>query len=174
MFAVEHTRTVPDVMTLAKALGNGLPVAAILARHAVMRHWQRGEHGTTFGGNPVACAAMLAVIDVMNRERVPERAARLGKGVIQRAQAWRSRAPALADVRGLGLMIGLEFMRDGRPDAAAVRRIRARALADGLLTLSCGTDDNVIRVMPPLTIPEAELDAGLDILESAIMEEAAA
>ena len=173
MFAIEQTRTVPDVMTLAKALGNGLPVAAIVARHAVMRHWQRGEHGTTFGGNAVACAAIIAVLEVMTRERIAERAAALGSHAMQRVQGWSNKAPGIGDVRGLGLMIGVEFMRGDRPDGAAVRRIRARALERGLLTLSCGTDDNVIRIMPPLTIPEAELDAGLDILEAAVMEEAA-
>ena len=172
MFAVEHTGTDPDVMTLAKALGNGLPVAAIVARHAVMRHWQRGEHGTTFGGNPVACAAVIAVIEVMTRERIAERAAALGRRTMERLQAWRNEVPGIGDIRGLGLMIGLEFMQGDRPDGAVVRRIRARALERGLLTLSCGTDENVIRIMPPLTIPEAELDAGLDILESAVMEEA--
>ncbi|TMB90695.1 MAG: aminotransferase class III-fold pyridoxal phosphate-dependent enzyme [Chloroflexi bacterium] len=172
MFAVEHTGTDPDVMTLAKALGNGLPVAAIVARHAVMRHWQRGEHGTTFGGNPVACAAVIAVIEVMTRERIAERAAALGRRTMERLQAWRNEVPGIGDIRGLGLMIGLEFMQGDRPDGAVVRRIRARALERGLLTLTCGTDDNVIRIMPPLTIPEAELDAGLDILESAVMEEA--
>jgi 4-aminobutyrate aminotransferase-like enzyme len=172
MFAVEHTRTVPDIMCIAKALGNGLPVAAIAASHSVMRHWQRGEHGTTYGGNAVACAAVVAVIETMKRERVAERAAMLGKQVMERALGWQPTTPVLADVRGLGLMIGLEFMSGGRPDADVVRRIRANALARGLLTLYCGTDDNVIRIMPPLTIPEEELHAGLDILETALIEEA--
>lgn len=172
MFAVEHTGVEPDIMCLAKALANGLPIAAIAARHAVMQAWSPGEHGTTFGGNPVACAALVAVIDVMQRERIPERAARLGNDVLQRARGWQKAAPVLVDVRGRGFMVGLEFGRQGRPDPGAVERIREACLERGLLILSCGTADNVIRVMPPLTIPEDELHAGLDILEAAIMEEA--
>jgi 4-aminobutyrate aminotransferase len=172
MFAVEHTATVPDVMTIAKALGNGLPVAAIVSRHDIMSSWQRGEHGTTYGGNAVACAAVVAVIETMRKERIADRAAALGKQVMERALRWQAVTPALGDVRGLGLMIGLEFMNGDAPDADFVQRVRHSALGRGLLTLNCGIDDNVIRVMPPLNIPEDDLHAGLDILEAAIREAA--
>jgi 4-aminobutyrate aminotransferase len=170
MFAVDHTGVDPDIMCVAKALGNGMPIAAVIARHKVMRAWHEGEHGSTFGGNPVACAAAIAVIETMSRERIPERAERLGRKVMERARGWQSEIPALADVRGLGLMIGMEFMQDGAPATALVDRIAAAALARGLLVLSCGIDANVIRLIPPLTIPEDELDAGLDILEAAMRE----
>jgi 4-aminobutyrate aminotransferase len=170
MFAVDHTGVDPDIMCVAKALGNGMPIAAIIARHRVMRAWHEGEHGSTFGGNPVACAAAVAVIETLSRERIPERAERLGRKVMERARGWQSEIPALADVRGLGLMIGMEFMQDGAPATALVDRIAAAALARGLLVLSCGIDANVIRLIPPLTIPEDELDAGLDILEAAMRE----
>jgi 4-aminobutyrate aminotransferase len=170
MFAVDHTGVDPDIMCVAKALGNGMPIAATIARHRVMRAWHEGEHGSTFGGNPVACAAAIAVIETLSRERIPERAERLGRKVMERARGWQSAIPALADVRGLGLMIGMEFMQDGAPAAALVDRIAAAALARGLLVLSCGIDANVIRLIPPLTIPEDELDAGLDILEAAMRE----
>jgi 4-aminobutyrate aminotransferase len=170
MFAVDHTGVDPDIMCVAKALGNGMPIAAIIARHRVMRAWHEGEHGSTFGGNPVACAAAVAVIETLSRERIPERAERLGRKVMERAREWQSEIPALADVRGLGLMIGMEFMQDGAPATALVDRIAAAALARGLLVLSCGIDANVIRLIPPLTIPEDELDAGLDILEAAMRE----
>ena len=170
MFAVEHTGVEPDIMCVAKALGNGMPIAATIARHRVMRAWHEGEHGSTFGGNPVACAAAIAVIDTLTRERLPERAERLGRKVMERARSWQADMPALADVRGLGLMIGLEFMQDGAPATALVDRIAAAALARELLVLSCGIDGNVIRLIPPLTIPESELDAGLDILEAAMRE----
>lgn len=172
MFAVEHTRVEPDIMCLAKALGNGMPIAAFVARHPVMSAFHEGEHGTTYGGNAVACAAAVAVIDTMVREKIPERADRLGRPVMERMRALQTDIPALADVRGLGLMIGLEFMRDGAPAAGLVDRIATNALAHDLLLLSCGVEGNVIRLIPPLTIPEAELDAGLDILEAAIREEA--
>jgi 4-aminobutyrate aminotransferase len=173
MFAVDHTRVVPDIMCLAKALGNGMPIAAMVAGHRVMSAFHEGEHGTTYGGNAVACAAAIAVIETLTSERIPERADLLGRRVMERARGWQAEIPALADVRGLGLMIGLEFMEGGAPAAKLVDRIAANALARGLLLLSCGIDGNVIRLIPPLTIPEPELDAGLDILEAAVREEAA-
>jgi 4-aminobutyrate aminotransferase len=170
MFAVEHTGTVPDIMCIAKALGNGLPIAAIVAKHAVMQRWEPGEHGTTFGGNAVACAAAVAVIDTMRREKIPERSARLGKRAVARANEWKQRTPALGDVRGLGLMVGLEFMREGRPDSDLASRVQAGALERGVLLLTCGPDDNVVRLLPPLTIPEDELEQGMDIIEASIEE----
>jgi 4-aminobutyrate aminotransferase len=168
-FAVEHTATQPDIMCLAKGLGNGMPVAAMVATREVMSAWHPGDHGTTYGGNPVACAAALAVIRTIRSERLVERSARLGDAVLERARAWPALCPRLSDVRGLGLMIGLEFTTaEGAPDPESVARVRAAALEGGLLLLSCGGDDNVIRVIPPLTIPEAELDQGLDILEGSL------
>ena len=168
MFAVDHWGVEPDIMCTAKALGNGMPIAAIIARHNVMRAWHEGEHGTTYGGNAVACAAAIAVIETLIRDHIPERAARLGRHVMERARGWQAEIPALADVRGLGLMIGLEFMQGGKPARGLVDRIAANALARNLLVLSCGIDGNVVRLIPPLTIPEAELDAGLDLFEAAV------
>ncbi|MGA7989705.1 MAG: aminotransferase class III-fold pyridoxal phosphate-dependent enzyme [Candidatus Dormiibacterota bacterium] len=173
MFAVNHTGVEPDIMCVAKALGNGMPIAAMIARNQVMRAFNEGEHGTTYGGNPVACAAAIAVVHTLIRDRIPERADRLGRHVMDRARAWQTDIPALADVRGLGLMIGLEFMENGAPAPSLVERIATNALARNLLVLTCGVDGNVIRLIPPLTIPEAELDSGLDILEAAIREESA-
>jgi 4-aminobutyrate aminotransferase len=173
MFAVDHTKVTPDIMCLAKALGNGMPIAAMVAGHRVMSALHEGEHGTTYGGNAVACAAAIAVIETLTRDRIPERADRLGRRVMERVRGWQAEIPALADVRGLGLMIGLEFMQGGAPAGMLVDRIATNALARGLLVLSCGIDGNVIRLIPPLTIPEAELDAGLDILEAAVRDEAA-
>jgi 4-aminobutyrate aminotransferase-like enzyme len=173
MFAVDHWGVEPDIMCTAKALGNGMPIAAIIARHNVMRAWHEGEHGTTYGGNAVACAAAIAVIETLVRDHIPERAAKLGRHVMERARGWQAEIPALADVRGLGLMIGLEFMQGGKPARGLVDRIATNALARNLLVLSCGIDGNVVRLIPPLTIPEAELDAGLDIFEAAVREEAA-
>jgi 4-aminobutyrate aminotransferase len=173
MFAVNHTGVEPDIMCVAKALGNGMPIAAMIARNQVMHAFNEGEHGTTYGGNPVACAAAIAVIHTLIRERIPERADRLGREVMERARSWQTAIPALADVRGLGLMIGLEFMQNGAPAPSLVDRIVSNALARDMLVLTCGVDGNVIRLIPPLTIPESELDAGLNILEAAIREETA-
>ena len=172
MFAVDHTKVTPDIMCLAKALGNGMPIAAMVAGHRVMSAFHEGDHGTTYGGNAVACAAAIAVIETLTRDRIPERADRLGRRVMERVRGWQAEIPALADVRGLGLMIGLEFMQGGAPAGKLVDRIATNALARGLLVLSCGIDGNVIRLIPPLTIPEAELDVGLDILEAAVRDEA--
>jgi 4-aminobutyrate aminotransferase len=170
-FATEHTATVPDILCVAKAMANGLPIAGIVASRELMAAWQPGDHGTTFGGNPVSCAAAVAVIETLQRERLAERSARLGEVVLDRARQWAAWSSPLVDVRGLGLMVGLEFMHgDGSPASEVVTALRAAALRRDLLVLSCGTDDNVIRLLPPLTIEESELGAGLDILEAALEE----
>jgi 4-aminobutyrate aminotransferase len=169
MFAVEHSGVVPDIMCVAKGLGNGLPIGAVVAKGSVMSKWHAGEHGTTFGGNPVACAAAVAVIDTLVRERLPERAAALGERVLERARGWQARHPRLADVRGRGFMIGLELMEEGRPAPELAKLVLHAALERGLLLLTCGLDENVIRLIPPLTIPEKELDSGLDILEASLV-----
>ena len=170
-FCVEHTGVRPDIMCVAKAFGNGLPIAGIVATHAVMSAWHPGEHGTTYGGNAVACAAAVAVIETLRAERLPERAAALGARVIERLAGWVVEFPEIGDVRGLGLMIGIEFMRnsDSAPDIAA--RVQHRCVERDLLLLTCGVDDNVIRLLPPLTIGEDDLDAGLDILEDCVRQE---
>ena len=168
MFAFEHFGVLPDIVTLAKGLGNGMPIGATVARDAVMQAWGAGDHGTTYGGNSVACAAAIAVIETLQRDDLAARAARLGAMVLDRMRALQREVPELGDVRGLGLMIGLEFMRDGKPAADLVARITADALDRGVLLLTCGTDDNVIRLIPPLTVTDDELSAGLDAMEAAI------
>ncbi|HEY6379671.1 MAG TPA: aminotransferase class III-fold pyridoxal phosphate-dependent enzyme [Candidatus Dormibacteraeota bacterium] len=171
MFAVEHTGVVPDIMTVAKGLGNGLPVAAVVARHEHMDAWHPGDHGTTYGGNAVACAAACAVIETIERDQLCARAERLGALVLERARGWQAEVPALADVRGLGLMVGLELRH---PDGSAARELvkgtLAAALRRDLLVLSCGVEGNVIRLLPPVTISEADLERGLSILESCLVE----
>lgn len=165
MWAVDHTDTVPDIMCVAKAFGNGLPIAGILARPAVMGAWHPGDHGTTYGGNPIACAAAGAVIRTITRDRLDDRAARLGSRALERIRTWMGKVPTLGDVRGAGLWIGLEFMRGRVPAADVAQHVQQRALADNVLLLTCGTDGNVIRLMPPLTIAETDLDRALDVLE---------
>ncbi|MBV8527995.1 MAG: aspartate aminotransferase family protein [Candidatus Dormibacteraeota bacterium] len=167
-FAFEHFGVTPDIVTLAKGLGNGMPIGATVARDEVMRAWSPGDHGTTYGGNAVACAAAIAVIETLSRDGLCARAARLGAAVMDRMRALQRDVAELGDVRVLGLMIGLEFTRDGRPAADLVARITADALHRGVLLLTCGTDDNVIRLIPPLTVTEDELAAGVDALEASI------
>jgi 4-aminobutyrate aminotransferase len=170
-FAVEHTGVVPDILCVAKGLGNGLPIGALVAPSRLMRAWHPGDHGTTFGGNAVSCAAAIAVVEVLERERIAQRAATLGDRALARVRSWQASLPVLAEVRGLGLMIGLEFLHpDGSPAPDVVTDICSRALRDDVLLLLCGTDENVIRLAPPLTISDAELERGLDVLERSIRE----
>ena len=171
-FCVDHSGVRPDIMCVAKAFGNGLPIAGIVATHAVMSAWHPGEHGSTYGGNPVACAAAVAVIETMRAERLPERAAALGKQVMSRLRGWTDEFEAVADVRGLGLMIGIEFTRGGQPAADIARSVQRRCVDEDLLVLTCGIDDNVVRLLPPLTVTEEDLTMGLDILEENVRAEA--
>jgi 4-aminobutyrate aminotransferase len=170
-FCVEHTGVRPDIMCVAKAFGNGLPIAGLVATHSVMSSWHHGEHGTTYGGNAVACAAAVAVIETMRAERIPERAAVLGKRVMGRLSGWSERFPEVGDVRGLGLMIGIEFMRGRTPAPDIAANVQRGCVEKDLLVLTCGIDDNVVRLLPPLTIGDDELERGIDILESCLVEQ---
>jgi 4-aminobutyrate aminotransferase len=167
-FAARTYGVSPDVMTMAKALGGGFPLSSIGARAHFMAAVRAGDHGSTFGGNPVSCAAALAGIDAMDAEGLPEHARILGERAMRRLTTLQARHRALR-VRGLGLMIGIEVVGpDGsepRPDLAET--IRAAALADGVLVICSGPEANVIRILPPLVITDSELDLALDVLEAA-------
>ncbi len=169
--ASDHEGVVPDVVTLAKALGSGLPIGAIVARHDLMNKWPAGTHGSTFGGNAIACAAAIATIEVIQRDGLLQRATEIGDKIVSRAHAWQQQVGGPADVRGRGAMVGLEFMDSaGLPDAERVDAIRAACLQSGLLVLGCGIDDNVIRLIPPLTLSDSEVEQGLQILEQAVLQ----
>ena len=170
MWAVDHFGVVPDIMTVAKAIANGLPLSGILSSHNVMSAWHPGEHGTTYGGNPIACAAATAAIETLQREKLVERAATLGDYIMEKARGWMAGNKELVDVRGLGLMIGLEFMDNGRSATGYVSRLQKRCVEHGLLLLTCGSEDNVVRLIPPLNISQEDLDKGLDILHTAMGE----
>jgi 4-aminobutyrate aminotransferase len=167
-FAAGTYGVAPDVMTMAKALGGGFPLSAIGARADVMAAIRAGDHGSTFGGNPVSCAAALAGIDAMEAEGLPEHARQLGDRAMERLIALQTRHPRLR-VRGLGLMIGIEVidedLRAPRPELAEA--MRRRALDEGVLVICSGPEGNVIRILPPLVITDAELDRGLEVLEIA-------
>jgi 4-aminobutyrate aminotransferase/(S)-3-amino-2-methylpropionate transaminase len=159
---------------MAKALGGGFPLSAIGARAELMATIRAGDHGSTFGGNPVSCAAALAGIDAMEAEGLPEHARILGERAIERLAALDDRHEGVR-VRGLGLMIGIEVTSaDGlepRPDLAEA--VRRRALDEGVLVICSGPEANVIRVLPPLVITDSELDRALAVLEGAIDAELA-
>ncbi|HET7876473.1 MAG TPA: aspartate aminotransferase family protein, partial [Methylomirabilota bacterium] len=171
LFASEHYGLVPDIMTTAKSLAGGLPLAAVTGRADVMEAAQVGGLGGTYGGNPLACAAAIAVLDAMEGERLPERARRVGDRIRARFCQWAAAWPCVGDVRGLGAMIGMELVTDratGVPDKALTGRLLAAALERGVVLLSAGTYGNVVRVLAPLTIEDAVLEEGLDAVEAAL------
>lgn len=171
MFAMEHAGVAADLTVMAKSLAAGLPLGAVTGRADVMDAPGAGGLGGTFGGNPVACAAALAVLDVFEEEGLLARASRIGEAVRGRFLAWQARVPWIGDVRGLGGMQGMEIVEgldSSKPDAGRTRRVQEAALARGLLVLTAGMWANVIRTLTPLTIPEAVLMEGLAILECAV------
>ncbi len=169
MFACQRYGVTPDVLVLGKALGFGLPISAVVASRALHETWPAGKHGSTFGGNPVAAAAGLAGLAVIEAEGLVERARELGDELAARLRALADRFPIIGEVRNLGLMIGVEFVGpDGSPNTEAVQRILRYALEHGVLMVGCGTHRNVIRFMTALNIPRHVLDAGLEVFEAAV------
>ncbi|AOY95194.1 4-aminobutyrate transaminase [Cupriavidus sp. USMAA2-4] len=165
LFAMEHYGVVPDLTTMAKSLAGGMPLSAVCGRAEVMDAPAPGGLGGTYAGNPLAVASALAVLDVLEAEQLPARGALLGERLVARLQALQPRVPQIAEVRGLGAMVAVEFRQaDGSPDAAFTREVQNRALERGLLLLSCGVYGNVIRFLFPLTIPDGVMEEGLDIL----------
>ena len=171
MFAVEHSGVVPDIITLAKGMGGGFPISAIVGRADVMDAVAPGGLGSTYAGSPIACAAALAVLDIIESEQLLERSGRLGERMQGRLRALAARYPAIGDVRGLGLMVAIEFFDDAarsKPAPEMAKAVVAEAAQRGLLVLSCGVYGNVIRIMAPLTIPDGLLDEGLGLLEDTV------
>jgi len=166
-FAFEHFGLIPDVLILGKGLASGLPLSAILARREI---WKPGSHGGTYGGNVLSCAASEATIRVLREEGLLENSARLGRKLVDHLKSLKKSHPYLGDVRGLGLMVGVEFVIPGgkSPDGKKAKAIQKRCLEGGLILLTCGTEDNVIRWIPPLIINENHLEEGLDIFEQAL------
>jgi len=169
-FACEHEGVVPDIVTTAKSLGGGLPISAVTGRADLMDKVHPGGLGGTFGGNPLACAAALAAFDTMETESLLERARRIGTVMLDRLGAMAASNPAVAEARGRGAMVAIELVGpDGTtPDKAAAARVAAACHTQGLLVLSAGTYGNVVRLLPPLVIPDDLLDEGLGILEVAV------
>lgn len=172
MFGIEHSGVEPDLIVLAKTLGGGLPLGAVVGRSELMDATNPGGLGGTFGGNAVACAAALAVIDVLFDERLPERGARLGERALVRMRSWGERFNLIGDVRGIGAMIAMELVSDRatrEPATAKTNQILRYCHEHGLVLLKAGLYDNVIRLLFPLMIGEDELDRGMDILEEALV-----
>jgi 4-aminobutyrate aminotransferase/(S)-3-amino-2-methylpropionate transaminase len=171
LFASEHYGLVPDLMTTAKSLAGGLPLAAVTGRADVMEAPHVGGLGGTYGGNPLACAAALAVLDAMEAERIPAHAQRTGDRVKARFRQWAEQFSCIGDIRGLGAMVGLELVTDREtrtPDKALTGRLLSAALERGLVLLSAGTFGNTIRVLAPLTADDTIIDEGLDVMGAAL------
>jgi 4-aminobutyrate aminotransferase len=171
MFAYQHAGIQPDLITLAKSLGGGLPLAAIVGKAEMMDAPSPGGLGGTYAGNPVACAAALAVLDIFDEHPIVERAAEMGAALRKRLLQIQSKVPAIGDVRGLGCMLAIELIVDRttrEPNAALADRIIQGARERGLLLLKAGAFKNVVRLLPPLTASDDEIARGLRILEDAI------
>ena len=165
LFAMEHYDVAPDLTTMAKSLAGGMPLSAVCGRAEIMDAPAPGGLGGTYAGNPLAVASALAVLDVLESENLIARGAALGERLTARLNSLKPRVPQIAEVRGIGAMVAVEFRRaDGSPDAEFTREVQNRALEKGLLLLSCGVYGNVIRFLFPLTIQDAVMNEGLDIL----------
>jgi 4-aminobutyrate aminotransferase/(S)-3-amino-2-methylpropionate transaminase len=172
LFACEHFDLVPDIIITAKSLAGGLPLAAVTSRAEVVDAGNVGGLGGTYGGNPLACAAALAVLEVMEQDHLAERGVQIGEKIRTRFLHWQRQIPEIGDVRGLGGMVAMELVRDPKtkePAKDLTTRITGEALKRGLLLLTAGTFGNVIRVLVPLTVEEAVLDEGLAVMEEALL-----
>ncbi len=168
MWALEHEGLTPDIMVVAKGLGSGVPVSVVGATADVFACLKKGEMSSTFGGNPVASAAVIAVLEIMEKEDLCGNAARMGKYMKAKLQAVARRCPYLGDVRGMGLVMGLEFVKDKKtrePAPELIKPLIEACANHGLLIGSVGMYGNVIRVAPPLVITKAEIDESVEILD---------
>jgi 4-aminobutyrate aminotransferase / (S)-3-amino-2-methylpropionate transaminase / 5-aminovalerate transaminase len=168
-FAIEHFGVEPDLITVAKSIAMGIPLSGVLGKAEIMDAPVAGGVGGTFVGNPVAQAAALAVLDVIEDEGLVDRSAAIGETMRARMDSWQARWPQIGDVRGLGAMIAIELVGEDRsPATGLASRVVEEALARGLLLLKAGVAGNCIRVLVPLVISDAELDEALDVWESAL------
>jgi len=168
-FASQCYGITPDIMAVAKGIASGFPLSAVVARKELMAAWPTWAHGTTFGGNPVSCAASLATMETIRDEGLLQSCRSLGGELMARLEELKGRYPLIGDVRGMGLMIGVELVQgDGSPDAGACERILAECLGMGLVVINCGPERNILRLIPSLTTSDQELEEGVEILSRAL------
>jgi 4-aminobutyrate aminotransferase/(S)-3-amino-2-methylpropionate transaminase len=170
LFAIEHWGVAPDLITVAKSLGAGMPIAAVVGRKELMDAVHPWGLGGTYGGNPVAAAAALAVLEVFEEEGMLAKAKALGAKLKGRFEQWRERFPIIGEVRGLGAMLGLALVKggSGAPAAEEAKKLAAFCLERGLIILVCGTYSNVVRVLVPFVVTDEQLEKGLAILEQGL------
>lgn len=170
MFACEHWGVAPDIMTLAKGLGSGMPIGMVVAKKSIMQKWQRGAHGNTYGGNPLCCAAALATLDLVQSE-LRANAAVVGDHFMKQLRGLQQRQPVIGEIRGKGLMIGMELVTDHdtrTPAKALCDALITRSYHNGLILLSCG--QSTVRFMPPLLVTTADVDEAIAMLEASLVE----
>jgi 4-aminobutyrate aminotransferase len=171
MFASQHWDVAPDIMTLAKGLGSGMPIGMVVAKRTIMQKWSRGAHGNTFGGNPLCCAAALATLELVEH-RYRDNAAVVGDYFMKKLRALADKHPVIGEIRGKGLMIGMELVTDAASKTPANElcdAIITRAYHNGLLLLSCG--QSTVRFMPPLMIRESDVDEAVKLIDESMTEE---
>jgi 4-aminobutyrate aminotransferase len=168
-FAHEHFDISPDVLVIAKGLASGLPLSGVLAPMSLMEKWTPGSHGGTYGGNAVAAAAAVATIQTIRAENLVENAQTRGLQLSESLRRLQVQYPIIGDIRGLGLMIGVEFRdADGNPDKSTAKAVQKACFEERLLLLTCGPWDNTIRWIPPLIVTEEQIEVGLQIFERAL------
>ena len=173
LFAIEHSGVTPDLITTAKSLSGGFPLAAVIGRADIMDSVPVGGVGGTYGGHPLGCAAALAVLDVIEQEGLLEKSLRVGERLTARLNAMARRVPYIAEVRGLGAMVAMELFEDPartQPAVDLVKALLARCAERGLILLSCGTLANVVRFLVPITVTENQIEEALDIIEVSLAE----
>lgn len=169
MWGFEHFDVVPDIVTIAKGIASGLPVSAVVANRSTMDKWPPGSHGGTYGANAVGTAAAAETLRVMRDEHLPENAAEIGDLLMQGLREIQANYPVIGDVRGLGLMIAVEFVDEtGAPNPGAVSQVIASCLKENVLLINCGTYDQAIRVIPPLVIDREQAQEFLGVFERAV------
>ena len=176
-FAIEHYGVEPDLITSAKSLGGGLPLAAVTGRAEIMDAAGVGGLGGTFGGNPISCAAALAALDIIEKQGLLARSAHLGRKFAQRGQQWQKQFSIVGEVRGLGAMCAIELVKDAasrEPHADASKKIAQYCYEHGLITITAGTYGNVMRILVPLVVTDEQFEEGLDVLEAALTHVSAA
>ncbi|MDQ0202254.1 aspartate aminotransferase family protein [Neobacillus ginsengisoli] len=171
-FAAQTFNVTPDIMAIAKGIANGLPLSATVSSSELMKQWPLGSHGTTFGGNPIACSVGLAVLEVMKEENLLENTKIMGSYAVQQLERIKERHSVVGSIRAVGLMIGIEVIdpKTGEPDGKGLLKILDLALEKGVLFYLCGNHSEVIRMIPPLIVTKEQIDEGLQILDEALTE----
>lgn len=167
-FAVEHESVVPDIITMAKGIASGMPLSGIAFNSALSDKWITGSHGGTYGGNPVSCAAAVATIKAIKEENLIENARARGEQLLGSLKKLQRDFPVISEVRGKGLMVATEFYKNGHPDPELTKAVKKNCERGGLLLLTCGTEENVIRWIPPLIVKENQITEAVDIFKRAL------